>query len=732
MKRTYALATPADIPSPAAFANANSFGAAPRDIDVPRLWQVLVRRRVLFFSIVIGIVAIVAVLTMVRHKTYTTGVKMIAGKTGSSNSTQSVDTNLPVLNALLTASGAQSSETYAELLHEAPISAEVIKRLNLKLTPDELLSHVAVKPITNTAIIGVDVTSQSAEESAQIANMYATVFVDRERSLVAHQADSAIGFLQTQIPIAEQKMRTAQNALRGYEQRYGIADLPTQTTSQLTQAALLDSKASQAEMDGRMAGAQLASVQSQLATTPRMVLGQDNVVANPVAMQLAQQIAQAQASLDAARKQYTESHPTVVAGEHQLASLQAEAAKQKSTVTAGTQMIPNLVYQQLAQQAATLRAQVQAAQSQSATARSQRQAMQSNVTALPERQQRIASLQRDSKAAEDVYTTLQKKYADASLSSTTALSDVTITQQADPAFAKVSPNVALNIGAALIIGIILGLGSVYGLEFLDDRFRTEEDVKERLGVPVLASIPALPLNPGKSGAAAKNGDPGNDDSWLDAMAVESYLELVTALRYSSATAPRSIAITSPHKGDGKSTIAVNIAVSMAQLNARVLIIDADLRRPTIHTKLDLQNNAGLTDVLVGLATFSDAVRPSGHEGVWTLTSGTRAPNPLALIQGEAFDRLLQTARDDFDFVIIDSPALEPIIDGAVLGMKADGTVLVISAAQTDGRAANVALEKLSSVGSLNLIGVVLNRTKPERRAYSEYYLGAGHTVSISA
>ena len=552
--------------------------------------------------------------------------------------------------------------------------------------------------------------------------------------MVAHQADSAVAFLEAQIPIAEQKMITAQNALRSYEQQYGIADLPTQMSSQLNQAATLDTKAAQADMDSRMASAQLASVQSQLAATPRTIVGQSNIAANPVAQALAQQIANAQAALDVARKQYTESHPTVIAAERQLASLQAAAAKQTTTIVSGTQSIPNPLYQQLAQQAASLRAQQQSAVSQAMTARAQRGAMQSSVKALPERQQRIASLERDAKASEDVYNTLEKKYADASLSSTTALSDVTITQPADPNFAKVTPNVALNIGAALIVGLILGLGTVFGLEFLDDRFRTEEDVKERLGVPVLASIPALGLNSGSKKTDGKaDGKPENaNDSWLDAMAVESYLELVTALRYSSATAPRSIAITSPHKGDGKSTIAVNIAVSMAQLNARVLIIDADLRRPTIHTKLDLTNNAGLSDVLVGIATFADAVRPSGHEGVWTLTSGTRAPNPLALIQGEAFDRLLRTAREEFDFVIIDAPALEPIIDGAVLGMKADGTVLVISASRTDGRAANVALEKLSSVGSLNLIGVVLNRTKPERRAYSEYYLGAGHTVSLPA
>ena len=164
MKRNnYALATPMEQSELQAFANANAFGSAPRDIDVPRLWQVLVRRRVLFFSVVVGIVALVAVLTLLQHKTYTTGVKMIAGGTAGASSAQASDTSLPVLNALLSASGVHSSETYAELLHESPIAREVIRRLSLKTDPSELFHHVAIKPITNTAIIGVDVSWSSAE-----------------------------------------------------------------------------------------------------------------------------------------------------------------------------------------------------------------------------------------------------------------------------------------------------------------------------------------------------------------------------------------------------------------------------------------------------------------------------------------------------------------------------------------------------------------------------------------
>jgi succinoglycan biosynthesis transport protein ExoP len=690
--------------------------AAP-EVDVVRWWRVLQRRRSLMATVFIAVVVLIGLATFLKPKSYTTEVRLIAGTASAGGGTHGADDqNLPVLNALLSAGGTQSPETYSELLHESPVAREVVSRLGLNIGSSKLSSHVMIKPVTGTSIISVAATWSDAETSAKIANTYANVFVDRERNLIAHQADSAIGFLQTQLPIAEQRLHTAQSALSDYQTRNGIADLTQQTQAQLAQVAALDAKESQADLDGHQAQAQLQSVLAQLATVPPTMEGQHTTNANPVASTLDLQIANVTAQLDAARKQYTDEHPTVISLKGQLASLEKEAKSQAGTVDGSSERIPNPVYEQLQQQAATLRSQISADAAQGSAARSQRTGMDSIVRGLPERTQRIGALTREAKAAEDVYSTLEKKYDDAMLSRTTALSDVTITQSADPESATVQPNYVMNMAVAVIAGALLALGSAFVIEFFDDRFRSEEDVKERLGIPVLASIPALTA---MTNTGARTG------SWIDALAYESYFELVTALRYSSAEAPRSIAITSPRQGDGKSTIALNVAISMAQLNARVLIIDADLRRPTLHTKLGFANGKGLSDVLVGVSTLESAVRESGHAGVLTLTSGTRSPNPVALLQGPAFDRLLAEARDLFDFVIIDAPALGPIIDGVILAMKADGAVLVVSATNTDTRAANSALDKLAAVSAVNLIGVVLNHTKPQSHQYSEYYLANG-------
>ena len=688
-----------------------------RDVELQRFWSALWRRKRLLAAVFFGFIAVVAAFTLLQPKHYTTQVRLIAGNGGAVGD-PNANTSLPLLNALISQTGVQTSETYAELLHESPIASEVAQTLNLPLTADQLLSHVAIKPVTNTNIISLAVTWRDAATSAQIANTFADVFVDHQRKMISRQADSALAFLEQQLPQAQVHMRSAQNALAAYEVRSGIADLQTQMQTDIASMAALEQKQQQAELEAHQAQAQLATVQQLLASTPQTIVGERNVAENPVTGALETQIAQTEVDLNSTRQQYTESHPAVVALEQKLAQLKREASSHSETVVAGSQTVPNPVYEQLKQQEAALQEQLSAAQAQAATAAAQRKGAQPKLDELPAKSRRIGDLQREAKVAEGVYGALEQKYQDALIARTTALSDVTITQPADPRVATVSPNFAFNLSIGIAIGLVLAISTVLLIEYLDDRFRTESDVRERLGLPVLATIPAFAVADGGDKDAARP------------LSLESFFQLVTSLRYSSSKPPRTIAVTSADQSEGKSTIAVNTAISMGMMNARVLVVDADLRRPTLHAKLGVDNDRGLSDVLVGVLPLKKAVRPSGHKGLWVLTSGRPAPNPVELLQGDTFDKLLAEARESFDIVILDAPALRSIVDGLVLGIKADGTLLVVSSSKTTGRAVNGAIEKLRSVSGLNLIGVVLNEAGVENPQYSNYSLGNGQSIAL--
>ncbi len=231
---------------------------------------------------------------------------------------------------------------------------------------------------------------------------------------------------------------------------------------------------------------------------------------------------------------------------------------------------------------------------------------------LPQQTARLAELKRTAKLDEDVYKALQQKYNDATVSRATGISDVTVTAPAS-ADARGQDAASDDQPARRRAGraCCSRLGIVFLIEWFDGRIRDERDVETDLQLPVLASVPMLPSG---DGAAAIPVNVRN-------AALESYFQLVLAMRYSTDRPLRTVTITSPLKGDGKSTVAMNvagafgeIAVSSIEREARVLVIDADMRRPSLHRKFEVPNEIGLSDILVGRASFAQAVQRTDRPG----------------------------------------------------------------------------------------------------------------------
>jgi len=440
--------------------------------------------------------------------------------------------------------------------------------------------------------------------------------------------------------------------------------------------------------------------------------GGTNIAQNPVLSQLQQQLAQVDVQLAAAKKQYTEQHPTVQALEQQQAQLQKEMGSQPATYVASNSIVPNPLYQQLEQQAAQLRSQAAGDESQIATLQQQEEAMGSKVRDLPAVAQRLASLQRDAQLADNVYNTIKQRYNDALVAKTLALSNISVMQRAEPRFATAKPSLTLTIALGLVLGTILALSGGFAIDFFDNSLKDENDVQRVLSLPVLASVPQLET----SGKRQQGGLP-----LLRALTIEAYLQLVTSLRYATDKPLRTLTVTSALQGDGKSTVALNTAIAMAEIRPRVLLVDADMRRPTLHEKLQIPAGPGLTNVLVGEKDAADVILTTRYPGLDVLMSGLQPPNPVKLIQSPRFGSMIEKLLGRYDVIVFDTPAALPMVDAAALGSKTDGTVMVVSAGKTDTRSASRALQRLTSVEGVNLLGVVLNRAAPNSRD-SAYFL----------
>ena len=192
---------------------------------------------------------------------------------------------------------------------------------------------------------------------------------------------------------------------------------------------------------------------------------------------------------------------------------------------------------------------------------------------------------------------------------------------------------------------------------------------------------------------------------------EQFRTVRTSIQFSSIEADlQSLVVTSPSPTEGKSTIAANIAVVFAQQGKRVLFIDSDLRKPTVHYTFHIENNIGLTNILTGQVTLEKAVKTTRQENLWVLTSGPIPPNPSELLGSKGMNALLEKAKDEYDLVIFDSPPVLAVTDAQVLSNLTNGVVLVISSGKTKIDAAKKTKELLENAKA-KILGVVLNNKK---------------------
>jgi succinoglycan biosynthesis transport protein ExoP len=668
------------------------------------------RHKRLFLIALGSLLALLMLTLLVTPKMYTSDASVIVGM-GRQPSTGDAPTNLPILNALMIVSGIQSGETYAELMSEAPVASQVIAHLGLKTTDKALLSRVKIEPVNNTSIIRISATWSSREMSARIANAFATAFIEHERNLVATQAETALNFLSAEMPAAADRQRTADGALSAFQKSHQVADMSTQAQATVNALTTLDIKAGQLMLDRRQAAAELRSDVAQSDALNPTTSGSESLSPNPVVQELRTQLAQVDTQLGAARKLYTERHPAVIALLDQKQQIEKEIAQEPATVVSGTSTVVNPTYEQLTEQAAGYRAQIASDEAGLSEVAMQRKSLLKEIKLLPDETLQLAALERDARQAEAVYGALQQRMSDAMIAKSTAISDVTITQAANPDDAASHPSRLAILLIGGLISLILASTLIVVLDYLDRRARSEAEIRGTFGRYVLGVLPDLDASDGQS------------LPWLRAIALESLLKLVRSIWFSGPSDLRSIAFTSPRAGDGKSTLAINVAWTLAEMQQRVLLIDGDLRRPTLHKLLNTTNDSGLTDVLSGASTLTQSVRKTAVRGLDLLTSGTPMAAPALLLQSGDLDAMVRDAEaEGYQRIIIDLPAIMPVVDAATIAEKLDGTILVVSAATTSAQLAREAVSYVESLGITNLLGLVVNRVRRDAGPDAQYYV----------
>ena len=308
---------------------------------------------------------------------------------------------------------------------------------------------------------------------------------------------------------------------------------------------------------------------------------------------------------------------------------------------------------------------------------------------------------------------LTASYEGIRLAEAQSADNITVVQPATASPNPVRPRPLFNALAAAIVGLAMALALAFVLEALDDRLHTAERAAAATSLPVLATVTRGPAANGSGPVILQ--DP-------QASGAEAYRVLRANLRFAALDHPlRSVTVVSPEPGEGKSTTAANLAAAMAQTGQRVILVDADLRRPTLHQMFGVGNNVGLTTALLDTGSeLSQHLQVTALPNLALLTSGPLPPNPSELLSSSRMSTLLHEMSTQADAVILDSAPVLAVADAAILAHLSDGTLLVIDATRTRRGTAQRAAAQLQRTGA-HVLGVVLNRVARSENAYDRYY-----------
>lgn len=550
---------------------------------------------------------------------------------------------------------------------------------------DLILKQLVVDIPINSRIATITITSRSPEMSAKLANMYAERFIEYNLNQKYDSSSYARRFLSDQLEETRNKLTQAERDLNQYARIAGLIRMSSQggenggqdTTLSVTNSQLMQLNAAVASATAERISAE--DRWKTLSNQPALSITEVN--SNNAIMQLITAKTNAESELADELTKHKDGYATVVAKRAQIAELD----RRINTIANSIKKSAEVDYQ--------------AALSKENSLIKQVGSLRGEALQEQDRGVQYSILKRVADTYRALYESLLARYNQLNASSGSVSNNVTIVDRADVPSKPSSPNLLLGVILSFVLGVFAAAAAVALKEFLDDAIRSPQDVEKKLGLSLLGLIPLR-----------KDGDINQELTDRRSSASEAYRSLVTNLRYSTATGlPQVLAITSARESEGKSTTARAIATDIATLGKNVLIVDADLRRPTLQKAMNDTKGSGLTDILIGHKSFDEVVHKSTL--VPTLSYVTALPippDPALILAGEGLGAFIEQARSRFDVVVLDCPPVLGLSDAPILASHADGLLFVIDASSFHRGAVKSALRRLGLINA-NLLGVVLNR-----------------------
>lgn len=587
------------------------------------------------------------------------------------------------LSSLFGATPAAANNTAPPEASETANQTRIINRF---------LTSLSIDPVTNSRLVDVKFRSADPELAKEVVNTLADTYINQNVETRFQASKKAAEWLEQQLAEQRGRLEKGQQSLQRYREQNtggpieGSQSIITQKLADLNAAV---TRAETQRIEKQASFERLKAIQNDQAALDTFPAIQSSTFIQTLKSELA--------SLQRQKQELTqrlgERHPDMVKLD---TAIQSAEARLRSEVGKVVQAVENEY----------LAAQEQQQRLLNELSSQQRQVLMADRRALD-----YGVLQREVASNQQIFDSLLQRAKEIGITGEFRSTNVRVVDQAEAPQAPVWPRMLPTLLGSFVVGSLLAIGLAFAMERLDSRIKSPQEIPSQLGLPYLGLVPEVAIPEGRTRAPLVNdGAPPTVVNAFEDLAANVMI-------MSSPDEPRIVLVCSAGPGEGKTMVASNLAVSIAELGQRVVLIDVDMRRPRVHEVFEMDKEPGLTDLLAGEAKASEAVRRSKVPGLWLLTAGQTPENSAAFLgSGPYFQQLLRDFAGRFDWIVIDSPPVLAVADSTLIVQDVAGVVFVVNTKTTAREAAAVAIERLDASGA-KFFGAVLNRADIERHGY---------------
>jgi succinoglycan biosynthesis transport protein ExoP len=574
-----------------------------------------------------------------------------------------------------------------------------------------LAGGLNVNQLRGTRLINIAYTHTDPELGAVIANGIARTFRERVFDKQINKYEKTSDWLDKTTRDLQAQQQKAEQALADYTRNNNIFATDAKDDLTTTKLANLNTDVMKAETERMLKQSLYEEVKrGNVAKLPEAFSNSSTVALQQKLGELTVQAAQMSVK-------FGSRNPRVVEVNQQMEAIRKEIEQSRQTLEEKLKAD----YERAVRDETALKG---------ALSRAKAEAVQQNQSFI-----QYSILKQQVETAKTLYQDFLQKTKQADIERMEQTRNVSIAQPAAIG-SIVGPRRGRSILIALVLSLALSVGLVYLLDHLDNRIKTVEDVNRYVGLPALGVIPAIDEGAPRKFLAASQmvnnvsgfklaAEGSNVTSLANRQASHSVAEAYRALRTSVLLAaagrpPKTILITSSQPGEGKTTTTVNTAICLSQLGAKVLLVDADMRRPRVHKAFGLKNRQGLSTYLSNDIRLRDLIQPTSFPNLWVLPSGVVPPNSADLVSSEKMRYLLQKLSNYYDHILVDSPPVHSCTDPVILSRQVDGVILVVHGGSSTREMVGHARQELINVGA-KIFGVVLNNVNISDNGYEYYY-----------